>query len=214
MDECEGLRDLIGVYLSDALSEAEAARVTSHLASCAACREEFAERRRLVAALPPAVPTAAERECMIRAVRVGVFKAEGAQTRVWARRTLTAVGVTTAAAALFMGGVLFGQHRGTMRGPGSAQIARPPRPTPVAVVRRELLAPPPALQTAKESRHRPRNMKHRLESSTPSPVVQPLMSTPAPPLPPTDEMAATRVARVTVPAPEGVDDISLAVTRE
>ncbi len=42
MDECDGVRPLLGVYLTGAIAPADRAVLTRHLASCEQCREELA----------------------------------------------------------------------------------------------------------------------------------------------------------------------------
>jgi anti-sigma factor RsiW len=71
MGDCCRIRDLIGSYVYDELDAAERAIVDAHLRQCQRCRDEFAETRELIRAIPSGlleVPPQAE-ERVLRAVQ-------------------------------------------------------------------------------------------------------------------------------------------------
>lgn len=71
MGDCRRIRHLIGSYVYDELDAAERAIVDAHLRQCQRCRDEFAETRELIRAIPSDLleaPAQAE-ERVLRAVQ-------------------------------------------------------------------------------------------------------------------------------------------------
>jgi anti-sigma-K factor RskA len=72
----EQFAELTGLYVLDALTDAERAAFEAHAAGCARCMAEIRELRRTSAALalsaPPAVPSPAVRERLMAAIGIGI----------------------------------------------------------------------------------------------------------------------------------------------
>jgi anti-sigma-K factor RskA len=78
----EQFAELTGLYVLDALTDAERAAFEAHAAGCARCMTEIRELRRTSDALalsaPPAVPSPAVRERLMAAIGIGSIRGAGA----------------------------------------------------------------------------------------------------------------------------------------
>jgi anti-sigma factor RsiW len=152
MGDCCRIRDLIGSYVYGELDAAERAIVDAHLRQCQRCRDEFAETRKLIRAIPSglleAPPQAEER--VLRAVQDRLTsRARRPQLQLRGRWVLVgaaavAMGVLIAFQLPFEQDTKPGDHPGesssfptalTAQGPGAdphvnrPQETHPPAPT-------------------------------------------------------------------------------------
>ena len=143
MNECRKLEDLLGPYVLDAAEPVEARQVEKHVAVCERCRDEVAQRRRALGALPrPAALDEAARWRIIgavqREVRAGERHRRPRRESLWPR----ALAGAAAAAGLFVLGLWIGGRLQTPTPTG--QVAVEPAPSSVQAPRTRTRRPAPA----------------------------------------------------------------------
>jgi len=147
MNECRKLEDLFGPYVLDAAEPAEARQVEKHVAVCERCRDEVAQRRRALGALPRPAPLGEAARWRIigavqREVRVGERHRRPRRESLWPR----ALAGAAAAAGLFVLGLWIGGRLQTptpTTGRVAVEPASPSAQAPRTRTRRHAPAPRP-----------------------------------------------------------------------
>jgi hypothetical protein len=196
MNICKQAAELFGPYLYGSVSPAEAALLENHCEACESCRRNLEECRQATGLLTPAMPTAEERERILRGVRKHLA-ADAPKPRAYpGRRSFQVAGAGALAVILFVAGLWVGAGLRPIP-PVSQEIAA--GPGSAGKIPRESLFPekenrdkvPPEEQSLRKTAEYSRPRERKLNRKN-----------------------ATYSASAIAPIPLGGDDIRLAAVRE